>query len=137
MIDQDSNDFDGDVDEAGNGKGVVTTRNDAGEVLCVTEVISPIDSGLPASERGRGRGWSECKVERIVNGNFSFAKGEIREFRFEGLVTETVPAETRTTATFRGGVKSGPYITAQVDNLFKVRGCEGTEKKRQVLLNVG
>ena len=42
MIDQDSNDFDGDVDEAGNGKGVVTTRNDAGEVLCVTEVMGGV-----------------------------------------------------------------------------------------------
>lgn len=40
MIDKDSDDFDGHMDDAGNGKGIVTTRNDAGEVLCVTEVIN-------------------------------------------------------------------------------------------------
>ena len=69
-------------------------------------------------------------MQRIYNGNVS--KGEIREFRFGGLITETVPAETRTKATFRAGVKSGPYMTATVDNVFKVRGGEwdATGQKR-------
>ena len=42
MIDKDSDDFDGHMDDAGNGKGIVTTRNDAGEVLCVTEVMGGV-----------------------------------------------------------------------------------------------
>ena len=82
----DSYDFDGELDEAGNGTGALTTRNDEGEVIRVTE-------------------------------------GEIRGFRFEGIITETVPAETRTRATFRAGVKSGLYRTATVHSEFKVSGA--------------
>ena len=42
MIDPDNYNFDGDLDDAGNGKGILTTKNGDGEVTCVTEVISPI-----------------------------------------------------------------------------------------------
>ena len=41
MIDPETDDFDGYVDEAGNGRGSVVARNDMGEVSQVTEVISP------------------------------------------------------------------------------------------------
>ena len=41
MIDPDNYNFDGDLDDAGNGKGVLTTKNDDGEVTCVTKVIFP------------------------------------------------------------------------------------------------
>ena len=49
MIDPDNYNFDGDLDDAGNGKGVLTTKNDDGEVTCVTEVISPIFNRYVAS----------------------------------------------------------------------------------------
>ena len=52
----------------------------------------------------------------------SYFEGGIRGFRFEGIVTETVPAETRTRAMFRAGRKSGLYRTVTVDNVFQVRG---------------
>ena len=54
--------------------------------------------------------------------NVSCFEGGIRGFRFEGIVTETVPAETRTKAMFKGGRKNGLYRTETVDNVFQVRG---------------
>ena len=51
-------------------------------------------------------------------------EGGIRGFRFEGIVTETVPAETRTKAMFKGGRKNGLYRTETVDNVFQVRGSK-------------
>ena len=54
----------------------------------------------------------------------SYFEGGIRGFRFEGIVTETVPAETRTRAMFRAGRKSGLYRTVTVDNVFQVRGSK-------------
>ena len=60
--------------------------------------------------------------------NVSCFEGGIRGFRFEGIVTETVPAETRTRAMFRAGRKSGLYRTARVDNVFQVRGRKGMRK---------
>ena len=59
------------------------------------------------------------EVDLRVSANCNaFSMGEIREFRIsiQGLVTET-----RTKTTFRAGVKSGPYRTATVDDVFKVR----------------
>ena len=51
---------------------------------------------------------SATHFQWAISGNF--------EFRFKGLVTET-----RTKTTFRAGVKSGPYRTATVDDVIKVR----------------
>ena len=123
MIDPDNYNFDGDLDDAGNGKGILTTRNDDGEVTCVTEVISPIFNRYVTNVKKEVR---ECvEVESNMSPIFILSfEGGIRGFRFEGIVTETVPAETRTRATFRAGRKSGLYRTTTVDNVFQVRGSK-------------
>ena len=127
-IDPENYNFDGDLDDAGNGKGVLTTKNDDGQVTCVTEVISPIFNRYVTNVKKEVRECVEVEsnMSPIFNGQWSCFEGGIRGFRFDGMVTETVPAETRTRAMFRAGRKSGLYRTATVDNVFQVRGSKVT-----------